>query len=226
MRSLYQRWSDEMRISFPVPGGQGHVLYSLLTGERVQNADGSWTPKEFTYVEFPSKSALPYFVMECEHGADLAPRILAFQVIAQDPARDVQSVDLRRVRLEDALELAWTHATRWPSVVTDGLLAQEVKAELTREPSRRLLRGLRSQSRRKITGSVHAEVAQVYREHLETGAPTRAVAEHFDVQPSTASLYVKRAREAGALEPRVLTRKAKAQTTSSASRSTADGERM
>lgn len=226
MRSQYRQWNDEMRISFPVPGGQGHVLYSLFAGERVQNDDGSWTPKEFTYVEFPTKKELPYFVMECEHGADLAPRIVAFQVIAQDPARDVQSVDLRRVRLEDALELAWTRATHWPSVVTDGLPAQDVKAELTREPSRRLLRGLRSQSRRKITRSVHAEVARVYRQNLQTGAPTKAVAEHFDVQPSTASLYVKRAREAGVLEPHVLAEKPTTKTTSSAKRSTADRERM
>jgi hypothetical protein len=41
-----------------------------------------------------------------------------------------------------------------------------------------------------------AEVARVYRENLPTGAPTKAVAEHFGLAPSTASLYVKRAREA------------------------------
>ncbi len=201
MRSQYEQWTDEMRVSFPVPGGQAHVLYSLFAGERVENDDGSWTPKEFTYVEFPVNRELPYFVMECDHGADLGPRIVAFQVIAQAPVRDVRSVDLRRVRLEDALEVAWTKVTHWPSVVSDGLSTAEVSHRLDQTPSRRVLRGLRSRGRRKITDEVHGEVARVYREHLKAGAPTKAVADHFGVQPSTASLYVKRAREAGALEP-------------------------
>ena len=207
MRSEYRQWNDEMRVSFPVRGGQAHVLYSLFAGERVENDDGSWTPKEFTYVEFPTNNKLPYFVMECDHGADLVPRIVAFQVIEQDAARDVRSVDLRRARLEDALELAWTRVTHWPSVVSDGVSAVDVRDRLNQIPSRRVLRGLRAQGRRKITDDVHNEVARVYLEHLETGAPTKAVAEHFGLQPSTASLYVKRAREAGVLEPASPTKK-------------------
>ena len=62
---------------------------------------------------------------------------------------------------------------------------------------RRTIRGLRQRARRKITPQVLAEVSQVYRENLSTGAPTKAVAEHFGLAPSTASLYVKRARAAG-----------------------------
>lgn len=224
MRSEYRQWRDEMRVSFPVPGGQAHVLYSLFAGERVENDDGSWTPKEFTYVEFPTKNELPYFVMECDHGADLLPRIVAFQVIAQDSARDVRSVDLRRARLEDALELAWTRVTHWPSVVSDGVPAVDVRKRLHQAPSRGVVQGLRSQGRRKITDRVHADVARVYREHLETGAPTKAVADYFQVQPSTASLYVKRAREAGVLEARLPTAKPRTDSASPASRSTADRE--
>jgi hypothetical protein len=225
MRSEYRQWGDEMRVSFAVPGGQAHVLYSLFAGERVENDDGSWTPKEFTYVEFPTKSELPYFVMECDHGANLAPRIVAFQVIAQASTRDVRSVDLRRARLEDALELAWTRVTHWPAVVSDVVPAQSMKAELARQPSRRVLRGLRAQGRRKVTDDVHNEVARVYREHLKTGAPTKAVADYFQVQPSTASLYVKRAREAGVLEPRIPSENQRTDSASRASRATADKER-
>jgi len=210
MRSEYRQWTDEMKVTFPIAGGQGHVMYSVIAGQRVENDDGSWTPKQFTYVEFPSKKELPYFVMECDHSEDLVPQIVAFQVIQQDSSRDVQSTDLRRVRLEDALELAWTKVTHWPVVVSgEGVSAQDVKAQLGQTASRKVLRGLRAQGRRKITESIHREVARVYREHLDTGAPTKAVADHFALQPSTASLYVKRARAAGALEPRPVSSKSK-----------------
>lgn len=37
----------------------------------------------------------------------------------------------------------------------------------------------------------------MYRENLESGSPTKAVSEHFGKASSTASVYVKRAREAG-----------------------------
>lgn len=62
-------------------------------------------------------------------------------------------------------------------------------------------RGLRAQNRRKITDSILEEVARVYRDNRDSGAPTKAVADYLHLAPSTASLYVKRARQAGALDP-------------------------
>jgi transposase len=48
-----------------------------------------------------------------------------------------------------------------------------------------------------VTDATLDEVANVYREHAGGGAPTKAVAEHFAVADSTASLYLRRARDAG-----------------------------
>jgi hypothetical protein len=51
--------------------------------------------------------------------------------------------------------------------------------------------------RRKVTPDLLAQVANVYRANRPSGKPTTAVREHFDLAESTASLYVKRARDAG-----------------------------
>jgi hypothetical protein len=205
MRSEWRQWPDPMQMSWPVTGGMAHVVFPMFSGARVQHDDGTWTPSEFTYVEMPLDEKQPYFVVECGYGEDLVPRILTVQVIQQDPSREVRSADLRRLRLEDALEEAWLKVTRRPAVVTDD--ATHKPAELLdprelRSQKRKTLRGLRVDNRRKITEDVHNEVARIYRENLASGAPTKAVADHFVIAPSTAFLYVKRARDAGALETR------------------------
>lgn len=205
MRSQWRLWPDPMRISWQVPGGVGHVTYSLFAGARVEHDDGSWSPKEFTYVEMPTDAHLPYYVLECEYGDDLVPRIMSVQVVQRDPRREVRSVDLRPLRIEDALEEAWLKVTRRPTVVTDGSTsnpAEALSANLEPAQQRKMLRGLRAPDRRRITPDVHAEVARVYRANIASGAPVKAVAEHFAVATSTAFLYVRRARENGALEPR------------------------
>jgi hypothetical protein len=201
MRSQWKRWPDEMRISWPVAGGTGHAIYQAFRGDTVEHDDGSWTPREFTYVEIPTDPALPYFVVECEHSdIDVVPRVMAVHTIQQDPRREVRASDFRRMRLEDALEEAWLRVTRKPARVTaDGAAPSELLKDDADAPldKRRTLRGLRSQNRRKITDELLDEVASVYRRNLDTGAPTKAVAERWGLAPSTASLYVKRARDAG-----------------------------
>jgi len=55
------------------------------------------------------------------------------------------------------------------------------------------------QDRRKLSEPVLGEVADVYEAGKATGAPTKAVREHFGIAPSTASLYVRKARDAGSI---------------------------
>jgi hypothetical protein len=201
MRSQWVEWPDPVTITWSVAGGTAHVVSQMFGGETVENDDGTWSPREFTYVEMPSNETTPYFVMECEYSReDLVPRIMTFQVIQRDPAREVRSTDLRNVHLEDALEQAWLKVTRRPAtVMEDGASpAEMVSQAAVEQDKRKTLRGLRSQNRRKITTNVHQKVAEIYQADA-TGAPTKAVAKHFDLAPSTASLYVKRARDAGLL---------------------------
>jgi hypothetical protein len=53
--------------------------------------------------------------------------------------------------------------------------------------------------RRRITNELLGTVAKIYRDHLDEGAPTRAVAEELMVSHSTAARYVAQARDRGLL---------------------------
>jgi hypothetical protein len=139
-------------------------------------------------------------IAECAYSRrDLAPRVIVVHVVARDPEREVRSIDLRGVRLEDAIEPAWRRATRHPATV--GEEAVDDPAPLFLEPEegdRAVLRALRRPARRtRITDRHLDEVARVYRENRESGRPTTTVAEHFGKSLSMAGEYVARARKAG-----------------------------
>jgi hypothetical protein len=84
-----------------------YVVYPLLAGDHVEHDDGSVSPVQFTYAEFPDDKTLPYTVVECEHSAhDHVPRVMAVHVIHRDPALEVRGKDLQLVRLGDVVEEA------------------------------------------------------------------------------------------------------------------------
>jgi hypothetical protein len=207
MRSQYQMWQDPMQISWPTANGQAHVVYQMFGGNRVRHDDGSWAPSEFTYVERPNDPSKPYFVVECEYSTkDLVPRIIAVQAIHREPGREVRSSDLRSISLESALEAAWLKIVQRGRVVqpdepVDPASALEQIQAGEDRANRKTFRGLRAQSRRRVTDELLREVSGVYERALSSGQPTKAVKEHFGLATSTASLYVKRAREAGHLPP-------------------------
>jgi hypothetical protein len=200
MRSRFEEYPDHYQRDIPVAGGTAFVAYSY-DGPRVAQPDGTEVPSAFTYVETPADPAEPMYFVECAHDGRGRPRIAAVHVVSR--GRDVYSSDLRRLRsLEDVVEQAWVAAAfRKGSVTGDSL--EEVTRAIERIASeqvaanRKNVRGLRRQVRRKVTPELLAEVAEVYRENVDTGKPTLAVREHFELAESTASLYVKRARDAG-----------------------------
>ncbi len=53
--------------------------------------------------------------------------------------------------------------------------------------------------RRRVTDDLLGRVAKIYRDHLDEGAPTQAVAEELMVSHSTATRYVAQARDRGLL---------------------------
>lgn len=198
MRTIYRRWEDESQESWPVPGGTATLLWSFLGGDRIRIGERA-LPKQFTYVERPDDERLPMYLVECSHTEDGVPIVEAVHVVHRPPnGRDVRQSDLRNLRpLEDVIEEAWTRV-RLPWQEVGDLSAEHLQAVgASRAQDRKLLRGLRAQNRRKVTPKLLAEVSQVYRDHAADGAPTKAVAEHFGVASSTASLYVRRARDAG-----------------------------
>lgn len=112
---------------------------------------------------------------------------------ARPGRREVQRDDLsKRVSLDDIRErLVEDFGMRADSKTASATLT--FKTDGTQEPSRE---SNRANYRR--TGALNIErVAEVY--NSAERAPTKAVAEAFGVAHRTASLYVKQAREAGAL---------------------------
>lgn len=117
---------------------------------------------------------------------------------AVDTGREVQRSDMAGVRLEDLLErtvkaLMWTAGAARHLDPGKWLPVPQVEREVVRAVQR-----ARSSRKPRITNAVLAEVAAVYRGNV-SDMPTRAVAEHLGVQPRTARLYVRRARDANLL---------------------------
>lgn len=119
---------------------------------------------------------------------------------AVDGGREINSTDLRSLRIDDLLEFGVETMGGFKVVEEkDGLMRAEAQASnIERAATVGTARRARAQGRRTITDDVLAEAAQVYRDHVGS-APTQAVADHFDKSLRTASLYMKRAREAGLL---------------------------
>lgn len=207
MRGTFTIWPDEVRRPIRVPGGEAFVAYPG-GGDVIQHAGGTWSPAAFTYVETPADAQLPTYVVECTHDDRDLPRVDAVHIVRRPSGREIRSVDLRRMRpVEDVIADAWRFsADRRLAFVGDS--EEAVQAAMQRAvdagPGELLttVKGLRRQARRRVTPDLLEEVAQVYRAHTVDGAPTKAVAEHFGLAPSTASLYVKRARDAGLDLPR------------------------
>ena len=198
MRSEWRQWNPAVRRSWRVGTATAHVIYPM-TGERVQQDDGTLTPMEFTYVEIPDDPDSSYYVVECSHRRDdLVPMIIAVHVVqGSERGRDVSSADLRRLDLELAIRNAWKTASHQPERSIEGGLedlARQAPSEITLTRS---ISGLRKKARERVTPERLAAIADVYRTARPKGAPTKAVSEHFNFPTSTASLYVRRARQAG-----------------------------
>jgi hypothetical protein len=127
---------------------------------------------------------------------DGQPRCRRVIVQADAGGREVRSVHLRALLLEDLLEGAATNVARQPAVGEDGE-TQWVRTSL--RDWRDVVKDVkRSRGRPRISEQELGDVADVYRANLDE-KPTQAVADHFEVAPRTARLYVQRARERGLL---------------------------
>lgn len=199
VRAIYRSWEDEVIEEWPVPGGIARVYWPWYSGERVLHDNGTQTPREFTYAEYPSDSRRPTYLIECSHTDDGIPYAKTVHVEARSVSRrGVQATDLRNLRpLEDVIEEAWARIARPFQEIGEQTAERIEEVAQARTELRRTARGLRAQTRRAISAELLSEVARIYRENRVGGMPTKAVREHFGVQPSTASKYVRLARDAG-----------------------------
>lgn len=180
-------------------GATAGVVYPLAA-DLVEHGDGVMAPKQFMYVEQPGGPSAPKIVIECDHtGPRLELRVTAVHAFSQDPRREVRPADLNNLRIDDAIEDAARYCFSLPDAVetTDGDPTVLTAAQERQQRQRRVIRGLRQRGRRRLGPELLDDVAHIYRENRHTGAPTKAVRERLGIPSSTASLYVRRAREEG-----------------------------
>jgi len=114
--------------------------------------------------------------------------------------REIRQSDIRSADIEQLLEVACLlvapHVSGLPVLTEDGFEHPSVpvrQADVARSVAR-----ARRNTRRQIPDSKLPEVVEVYRANPDR--PTAAVAERFGIALRTASLYVRRARNAGLLK--------------------------
>lgn len=196
-------WPDARRLDIPIADGTAYVTAPADVEWRLRD-DGFHAPALFTYVEVPRDRSTPFYVLECVTDPKGRPELVALHVVKRPKTgREVRSSDLRALRsVEEILEVAGT-AVLWRAHFGVADTFEEADAIMDGEhnadaPARRaIVQGLRKRAPRRVTDALLDEVAAVYRDALPTGKPTKAVLERFGFPPSTASLYVKRARESG-----------------------------
>ena len=109
-------------------------------------------------------------------------------------AKWVTSEQLHRFPLgskirEAVIRVARPREQHGPDIVKTGKQVRRVKAQLRKQPGRRL------------TDEFLEDVARVYRAHVATSKPSKAVEEHFGYKPASARRVVREARLRGFLGP-------------------------
>lgn len=145
---------------------------------------------------------------------DDGPWLLVFHMaVAEDQVPRCVGVDLRSFTLgKDGKtvraigeSLQQLTAQVWRDVAIQSEMIAAMDAYLRRELAPFVSKKTRDRSARRAGPKIFWDesalrsVATIYRANLGTGAPTKAVAEIFDVSPSMAAKLVGRARKAGLL---------------------------
>lgn len=180
--------------------GKLHLEFGTATWDLMDTAVvGDRAVPRAMDIEFVSVDSQPSLQMRIEV-RDGVPLCVKVEIEAAENGREVRSVDLRAVRIEDWVEdivSAVAGKIEWND---DGHAT--IKYARTEEAERAAARAIR-QARATTRGNVQKrlpEVAEVYRRHFE-GRPVEAVGAAFGVSYRTAGRYVQLCRDAGLLPP-------------------------
>lgn len=159
--------------------------------------DGKLLPRSFEAC-FPDDDGAPELHLRIEMRSG-QPQCRQLLLLSPPGCREVRQSDLRLADVEyylrEACHLAAVHVTG----EADGcVMVTDDATDADHAAMARALSRARRSTRRKLPADRLPEVAEVYL--ANPGRPTAAVAERFRMPLRTASLYVKRAREAGLIE--------------------------
>lgn len=113
------------------------------------------------------------------------------EIAAADGGREIRASDVHSVHVDQVLERVY----RGVGMELD---ASGRRGRLGTPAVLAAVRSSRKGRPRTMTPALLAEVAAIYREHVDE-KPSAEIARRFSVSPRTARLYVQRAREAGLL---------------------------
>jgi len=131
---------------------------------------------------------------------DGAPRVVAFSFHAEAGEGEVRQADLRGSQVAGILQLAAVFSFQFQTL-DNGTIGVESGHAPDGSISPDALSNIAgSRKNRKVTPAFLAEIAEVYRSHIDE-APTRAIRDRYFVSPRMASSYVTRARAQGYLPP-------------------------
>jgi len=186
-----------------IPVDVGYIEYEALKlvplGDRL-------VPERID-VTFPSTADLPSLAMVIEV-RDGVPQCTSLHIDATEGSREVRSLDLSAVRIEDWIE-ELTALASWKIEPTQGYVPGEGYPTVSRtyggpagaaheRAGRTAVRNARRAARRTVTPQLLEAVAKVYRANIDN-KPTDAVQVSFAVSYRTAGRYVQLARGAGLL---------------------------
>ncbi len=175
-------------IVLPDPDG-GPLTPLLGTGE------GDFITTEWTTVAWGERSRhLPdgVNVEMTMRVLDGTPQCVSLRFVSTRSDSGIPAKVVRDFKLEDWIERACHPRVIWRA-------APEGGGPLDERDTTRAVTQARARARAGYSSEMLQQVAQVYASNVEGGHPTKAVREAFGVAPSTAQLYVKKARELGFL---------------------------
>ena len=151
-------------------------------------------------VNFESIDGQPALRMRIEV-RDGVPVCADLAITAADGGREVRSVDLRAVRLEDWVEdIVSAVAMKIEGIAADGTItATYSNSRESEQAALRVIQEARRSTRRNVE-KLLPEVAKVYRSRFND-RPVEAVQAAFGVSYRTAGRYVQQCRDTGLLPP-------------------------
>lgn len=174
------------------------VRYRREDGAEIIRGSETLLPRRFV-ATFPDPKGGPETLAMFEMRAGV-PECREVRLVARSDGREVRPVDVRSINIEELLDSASELVAIHPTELLEGggVVAEHAHGKADLALTRDVVGAARKRNtRRRISDDELAEVAEIYRANPD--APTQAVARRYTIAHRTASLYVKRAREAGLL---------------------------
>ena len=178
------------RFQYEVDFEFGTAYYDMLL-ERVRIGDRAIPPE--ILVDFPGGDNQPSLFMKItvRNGVPICSE---FQLVAKQDGPEIRPKDLRSVNLDHWIEeIVGACSTRW---MGEGHYGHD----LDHQQGVKAVRQARKKSHRTMKPDLLQQVAEIYREHFDTG-PVQAIQRAFGVSERTAARYVQLCRRDGLLPP-------------------------